>query len=120
MAYRTLLAVCTALVWISSLGCAALGLASGPGTIGSLAGDPRSGSPNPVPGVLADAGDSIFRVVAWSFAVIAGALALAFVAKLLNHRPKTAVEIPTTTFRNPSAPAGTPAETDRIVEGRTP
>lgn len=40
------------------------------------------------PGILADAGDSVFRVVAWGMAIVLGSLVLAFVARLLNHRGK--------------------------------
>lgn len=88
MANRTLqLILATVLLEVAS-GCQALGPVGGPGALGVGGSAASMLSANPVPGVLADAGDSIFRVVAWGFAVIIGALALAFAAKLLNGRQR--------------------------------
>ena len=102
MAYRTLLAVCTPAGLLLFSGCAALGLLSGAGRMDASTGEPRSGLSVPLPGVLAGAGQSIFQIVGWGMAVVIGALALAFVARLLNGR-------------NP-APAGPARSRERLPE----
>lgn len=131
MAYRTLLAVCTTAGLLLTTGCAALGLMSGAASMDALAGTPRSGSPQPLPGALAGAGHSIFGVVAWGMAIVLGALVLAFVARLLyggtpqRSAPAGALErIPQTASSQqfPASAGGDrgPLETDRIVRGATP
>lgn len=99
----------TVLVFLFTLGCHALGLVGQVRPDTGRSGLTVPGSTPPIPGVLASAGDSIFKVVAWSFAVIAGALALAFIAKLLNGRNAA---------RPPSR--ALPSEPDRILSGHTP
>ncbi len=90
MAYRTLLLLSAVASLTAPSGCSALGPMVGLG-VPTAPNVPAAGpTANPVPGVLEDAGDSIFRVVAWGFAVIIGALALAFAAKLLNGRQRPA------------------------------
>ena len=86
MAYRTLLAVCTTGSLLLLPGCAALGLLSGAASMDARSGNPRSGSPQPLPGGPSPAGHSIFEVVGWGMAIVLGALVLAFVARLLNGR----------------------------------
>lgn len=86
MAYRTLLAVCTTGSLLLLPGCAALGLLSGAASMDAQPGNPRSGSPQPLPGGPSPAGHSIFEVVGWGMAIVLGALVLAFVARLLNGR----------------------------------
>lgn len=97
--HRISLACVAVGILISSPGCLA------PGLVDFLTGGgERSGlSPSPVPtpappppspaaaapAAIVDTPDSIFRVVAWGMAIVVGALALAFVAKLLNHHGKT-------------------------------
>lgn len=84
--YQISLAFVAAAMMVSSIGCLA------PGLVGNLAGGgERSGlSPSPVvhhlPVELPTPGYDLFRVVAWGMAIVLGALALAFVAKLLNGR----------------------------------
>lgn len=89
MAYKAVQAILTVVPALLVCGCHALGLVGGPGAVGAGGSTASMLPANPIPGVLTDAGDSIFRVVAWGFAVIIGALALAFAAKLLNGRQRS-------------------------------
>lgn len=120
MASRTLLAVCTSAGYLSLTGCAALGLLGGVARMDAATRETRSGSPPPLPGGLADAGHSIFDVVAWGMAVILGALVLAFVARLLNGR--TAIPRPTQTppERAPESAARSRYAPAEIGGGGTP
>lgn len=126
MTYPTLLAVCTPAGLLLFSGCAALGLLSGAATMQAQSGNPRSGSPLPLPGALTGAGHSIFEVVSWGMAIVIAALALAFVARLLNGRNRTSTSNspkPAEPYIHPdargtglpNAPSPGPVETDRAT-----
>lgn len=131
MTYRTLLAVCTTAGLVSSTGCAALGLLSGAASMEAQSGNPRSGSPQPLPGGATAAGHSIFEVVGWGMAIVLGALVLAFVARLLNgrngpvgSRRRNPERIPETAATAASVSSNARdaklAEAERILTGHTP